>query len=196
MKEDDPTESTTTADPIAPAITFKKRSAKAKSNFRKKPTTPPPTTAASHNSDSDSGSDFASSEDEEGRRIKRRRKTAAVTASSASQNNNRADHQNEDSAGSRALLVANNTVNDATKSSNWYDEGANQDDLSAKNLLGKTRAGITPATSDDTYRGVANYQSFIQKNPNAPSKQVGPMKAPTNVRTITVTDFSPDVCKE
>ncbi|KAG0156015.1 hypothetical protein PDIDSM_3191 [Penicillium digitatum] len=82
--------------------------------------------------------------------------------------------------------------NDATKASNWYDEN-----LSEKNLLGTTREKPTSSASqpDGTYKGAANYQSFIQKNPDAPGK-FGPLKAATNVRTITVTDFAPDVCKD
>lgn len=50
--------------------------------------------------------------------------------------------------------------------------------------------------TDGTYKGVASYKSFVQKNPDAPTKKVGPLKAPSNVRTITITDYSPDVCKD
>lgn len=172
----------------AAPISFKKRSAKAKSNFRKKAATPPPA------SDSESG--FSSSDDEQGHRIKRRRKTTAVTASSASQPSSR--HDVADSASITAgQQSAPTATSDATKQSNWYDEGK-QDDLSAKNLLGHTRDSTTNQATggDGAYKGAAGYQSFIQKNPDAPKKQVGPMKAPTNVRTITVTDFAPDVCKD
>ncbi|KAJ5983177.1 Pre-mRNA-splicing factor cwc24 [Penicillium waksmanii] len=167
-----------------PQFGFKKRS-KPKANMRKKPATPPPA------SDSDSG--FTSSDDEEGRRIKRRRKNVAVTASSAA--SVRKDKGAEQPAS--AAPVPLTSSNDATKSSNWYDE-----DLSAKNLLGSTRArpgnpdAGDDATPDGTYKGSANYQSFIQKNPDAPNKKFGPIKASTNVRTITVMDFAPDVCKD
>ncbi|KAJ5104818.1 hypothetical protein NUU61_002165 [Penicillium alfredii] len=169
----------TEAEPV-PQFGFKKRS-KAKATLRKKPATPPPA--------SDSDSDFTSSDDEEGRRIKRRRKNAAVTASSTS---NVIRKEPDQPAGHAAPVQL--TSNDATKHSDWYE-----DDLSAKNLLGTTRArptaSETPA-ADGTYKGASGYQSFIQKNPNAPSKQFGPIKAPTNVRTITVTDYAPDVCKD
>jgi RING finger protein 113A len=173
-----------------PQFTFKKRSAKAKSNFRKKAATPPPA--------SDSDSDFVSSGDEEGHRIKRRRKNGTVTASSASNAGHAKPTETPVSATAAPLV----TTNDATKQSNWYDEG-NDEVLSAKNLLGNTRArpgrgdpsSSSTSVSDGTYKGAANYQSFIQTNPNAPAKKVGPMKAATNVRTITVTDYAPDVCK-
>ncbi|KAL1987196.1 hypothetical protein VTN96DRAFT_4528 [Rasamsonia emersonii] len=166
-----------------PQFSFKKRSAKAKSTFRKKPDSPPPA--------SDSDSDFTSSDDEEGRRIKRRRKNAAVTASSASNQPHARDADTTANTTAAPLV----TTNDATKHSNWHEE----EELSAKNLLGKTRAqpdAKSDSAPDGTYKGAANYQSFIQKNPNAPTKQVGPMKAPTNIRTITVTDYAPDVCKD
>ena len=163
-----------------PQFGFKKRS-KAKANFRKKPATPPPA--------SDSGSDFTSDDDEEGHRIKRRRKNAAVTASSAA-NTTRKDIATEQPASAGPIPLTSS--NDATKSSNWYDE-----DLSAQNLLGSTRARPQPSSAPDgTYKGAANYQSFIQKNPDAPTKQFGPIKASTNVRTVTVMDFAPDVCKD
>lgn len=167
-----------------PQFGFKKRS-NAKANFRKKPATPPPA--------SDSGSDFTSSDDDEGRRIKRRRRNVAVTASSAANATKKDPAAEKPSSAGPVPLTKSN---DATKSSNWYDE-----DLSATNLLGTTRTRPQESTStatgrDGTYKGAANYQSFIQKNPDAPTKQFGPVKAPTNVRTVTVMDFAPDVCKD
>lgn len=175
------TDETASAEPV-PQFGFKKRS-KAKANFRKKPATPPPA--------SDSGSDFTSDDDEEGRRIKRRRKNAAVTASSAANATKKDPAAEEHTTAGTVPLTKSN---DATKSSNWYDE-----ELSEKNLLGTTRARTSESAAtgpDGTYKGAANYQSFIQKNPDAPTKQFGPVKAPTNVRTVTVMDFAPDVCKD
>jgi hypothetical protein len=171
-------EETEVADAV-PQVAFKKRS-KGKANFRKKPSTPPPA--------SDSGSDFESSDDGEGQRIKRRRKNAAVTASSTS-NATRTRTAEEPTTAAPAPLTSSN---DATKHSDWYDEN-----LTARNLLGTTRTRPAASTSepDGSYKGAANYQSFIQKNPDAPGK-FGPIKAPTNVRTVTVTDFAPDVCKD
>ncbi|KAK2875151.1 RNA-splicing factor [Arthroderma sp. PD_2] len=164
---------------IAP-VSFKKRSAKAKSSLRKKAATPPA-------SDSE---DFTSSDDEQGHRIKRRRKNAGVSASSKTAAPNRKEDEKTETTTERPALP---TTNDATKQSNWYDE----QDLSEKNLLGNTRTRPEDAErADGTYRGASSYQTFIQKNPNAPTKQVGPMKAATNIRTITVTDFAPDVCKD
>ena len=179
----------TDVDPSAEAQPlFKKRTAKT-ATIRKRPATPPP-------AGSDS-SGYTSSEDDEGRQIKRRRKTAAVTVSSGTTIKSTLDDLEATKfAADRSGQIE--STNDATKQSNWYDESS-KDSLSAKQLLGTTRA--RPITggeveSDGTYKGAANYQSFIQKNPNAPNRQVGPVKAPTNIRTITVTDFAPDVCKD
>jgi RING finger protein 113A len=191
----------TMADPSVtaemPQIAFKKRTNKLKPTIRKRAATPPPA--------SDSDSDFTSSEDEEGRQVKRRRKNVGVTASSATQGGPRVDPEPEKAA---HVVPIPHTSDDATKASNWYDENANDElssknlqhangELSSKNLLGTTRSRPTePLIPDGTYKGVANYQSFIQRNPDALSRQVGPVKSSTNVRTITVTDFAPDVCKD
>lgn len=176
-----------TDSPAAPVATaapslFKKRTAKGKSNLRKRTATPP------RNSDSDS--DYSSSEDESGHKIKRRKKNAGViTASSKQAGSKNVELNSTVYTASRDGITS---VNDATKASNWYDENAT-DALSTKNLLGKTR---NLDGGEGNYKGLANATTFIQKNPDAPNRQVGPVKAPTNIRTITVTDFAPDVCKD
>ena len=166
---------------------FKKRGAK-KANLRKRPATPPSASDAS---------DYSSSDGEQGRRIKRRRKTAGVTASSGTAAKpTTEDLEATKFAADRSALIE--STNDATKQSNWFDENG-KEEMSAKSLLGTTRPRPdvdTEIERDGTYKGASNYQSFIQKNPNAPSRQLGPVKAPTNIRTITVTDFAPDVCKD
>jgi RING finger protein 113A len=168
-----------------PVALFKKRNVK--SNLRKRPPTPP----TAH---SDSDSDY--SQDEDGQKIKRRRKGGIDAASSVARKpiNELDTLQTTKFTGDRSTTIQD--TNDATKQSNWYDE----DELLAKNLLGTTRK-LDPAepaepNTDGTYKGMAGYSSFIQKNPNARQNAVGPVKAPTNIRTITVTDFAPDVCKD
>ena len=171
---------------VIPVAVFKKRTAKGKSNVRKRAVTPP------QGSDSDS-STYTSSEDESGRKVKRRKtNTGVVTASS--QNANTlvgADLTSTKYTADRSTVIKSS--NDATKQSNWYDENTT-DALSVKNLLGSTRA--PPTGPDGTYKGLANATKFVQKNPDAPNRSIGPVKAPTNLRTITVTDFAPDVCKD
>ena len=160
-----------------PQVSFKKRNTKSKPSFRKRATPPP--------SDSDSG--FTTSEDEEGRQVKRRKRNVGITVSSGDQS---ANISKDKPAQAAAPSVVPTATDDATKASNWYDE----DDTTAINP--PVSKSVESSAADGTYRGVANYQSFIQKNSNAVSRQVGPVKASTNVRTITVTDFAPDVCKD
>ncbi|MCJ1438005.1 RNA-splicing factor [Xylographa pallens] len=167
-------------------VLFKKRAPK-KSSMRKRAATPPPVSSDS--------SDYSSSDDREGHRIKRRRKIVGVTASSeVTTKGPRDDLEAPKFAANRSAHI--DSTNDATKQLNWFDDNKNGV-VSAQSLLGTTRPrpGIDEQ-ADGTYKGSSNYQSFIHKNPNAPTKQVGPIKAPTNIRTITVTDFAPDVCKD
>lgn len=168
--------------PAAPVAVFKKR--KGNANIRKRPATPPP--AADSSSD-----DYSSSEDESGQRVKRRKKTVGVNATSKT-----ADPKRDlDATVFTADRSGITNSNDATKASNWYDEDA-EGAMSAKNLLGSTRTEKPGQAVDGTYKGLKNQTTFIQKNPDAPQRQVGPMKAPTNVRTVTFFDFKPDVCKD
>lgn len=168
--------------PAAPVALFKKRGAKAKANIRKRPATPPP-------ADSDD-SDFSSSEDESGRRIKRRKKTvsAVVTASSK----NAPPLSSTDLAATVFSadrdVTLDSSKRDATKGAEWFDEDKQ---FSTRDLLGKTRE-----LPEGTYKGLKNQTSFIERNPDAPRRTVGPVKAPTNIRTITITDMAPDVCKD
>lgn len=172
------------AAPPPPVALFKKRTTKNKSNIRKRATPPP------QNADSDSDS-FSSSEDESGHKIKRRkRNTGAITASSKTAAPT-SEHTPTVHAASRSGITS---TNDATKSAEWFDDAAGP---SAKSLLGTTRA-LPAALPDGTYKGLAAQKqtTFIQRHADAPSRAIGPIKAPTNIRTITVTDFAPDVCKD
>ncbi|KAI1399245.1 hypothetical protein F4819DRAFT_465699 [Hypoxylon fuscum] len=190
MADDNTATGAATADaPIAPVAIFKKRGAKGKANIRKRPATPPPA-----NSDSDDD-DYTSSEDEAGQRVKRRKKNTAVVTASSKDNTAKAERDQRTTVFEADRSVPITSTNDATKQSNWFDEDTN--------LLGKTRplpkskdAPEAPAQPDGTYKGLANQTKFIQRNPNAPNRTVGPIKAATNIRTITVTDFAPDVCKD
>ncbi|KAI6261459.1 RNA-splicing factor [Pyricularia oryzae] len=173
--------------PAAPVAVFKKRGAKAKANIRKRAATPPP-------ADSDS-SDYSSSEDEAGQRIKRRRKDKSGNVTTSTKTSAAADADLGATVFKADRSVPITDSNDATKRSNWFD-AEDMDSLSTKNLLGTTRSAQQQEPPDGKYKGLANKPSFIQKNPDAPSRTVGPVKAPTNIRTITITDFAPDVCKD
>lgn len=56
-----------------------------------------------------------------------------------------------------------------------------------------------PSNSDGRYRGLSGYAKFTEERDDGLSSRVrakGPVKAPTNVRTITVFDYQPDICKD
>lgn len=153
-----------------PVVTFKKRATK---NVVRKAAPPPP----SSGSGSSSGSE---AEGDDGRVVKRRKIHGNTLKASTADQQTKSSYEGTTKydADRSAVIEASN---DATKQSNWYDEKAD-DALSSKNLLGTTRSSKST--------------SFIEKNPDAPDRKVGPVKAPTNIRTITVTDYAPDVCKD
>ena len=165
------------ADVAAP--TFKKRTNKT-SNIRKRPATPPP-------EDSNSGSESDYTDDEAGARVKRRKKDGVKVSGSAPPTTQDLSKSTKFEA-DRSTNIALNE--DATKTSHWNTEAASAAKAAAR------ASNELKDDNDGAYKGSANYTNFIEKNPNAPTRQVGPVKAPTNIRTITVTDFAPDVCKD
>ncbi|QIX00315.1 hypothetical protein AMS68_005832 [Peltaster fructicola] len=160
------------ADVVAAAPAFKKR-AKA-SNIRKRPATPPPDA-------SDSDSDFT--DDDSGVRVKRRKKDGLNANNSAITKPTQDLSKSTKFEADRDASIKQSE--DATKLSNWYTDAA----------LGAGQLKAKEGSTDGTYKGAAGYGNYIQKDPDR-QKNVGPVKAPTNVRTITVTDFAPDVCKD
>jgi len=169
---------------VSKPVIFKRRGPNP--NIRKRAATPP----------EDSDYSEYSSEDEQGQRVKRRKKVGGVAATSkVSSRIAGEDLQASKFDADRSKTL--DTSNDATKQSNWYDEKP-EVTLDAKTLLGSTRQKPVeePEANDGTYKGASNYKSFIQRNANAPDRKFGPMKAATNIRTITVTDYAPDVCKD
>lgn len=169
--------STIMADVAAPS--FKKRTTK---NIRKRPATPPP-------DDASSASEYTSDEDESGARIKRRKKEGVRVTATGPQRPQDLSKSTKYAADRSTTITA---LDDATKTSNWSVNDA------AANATARPRPEPRAEDGDASgaYKGKANYSSHIQKNADAASRQAGPVKAPTNVRTITVTDFAPDVCKD
>ena len=157
--------------------TFKKRANKG--SARKRLATPPPGSSESDYTD-----------DEGGARVKRRKKEGVKVESEV----RKAETDTKKSTAyeaDRSTIIA--VHDDATKTSNWYTEVSH----AAEAARATARAAREEkAEGDGSYKGTANYSNFFQKTPDAASRQVGPVKAPTNVRTITVTDFAPDVCKD
>ncbi len=177
--------------PIAPVL-FKSRSrGKAKANMRKRSPSPPP----ARDSDSDSDSDDGDSDDG-GRRsaiwdAKRRRKGGAgvIRASTGGPSQGgggggggslaESGREQPQHVADRAALLGDSDV--ATKRSHMFDDDSSKTRDSSGKAGGPKRG---PAPTPGSTAGVPAARS------------VGPVKAASNIRTITFTDFSPDVCKD
>lgn len=170
----------------APPVVFKKRATK--STARKRAATPPPT--------SDTDSDLTSSEDENGRQIKRRRTIGTITATTKTSrtftDTTGTPSTDADHISAKVVQPPSNADN-ATKSSDWFDTEHEKPQV--------LQPSAAQTQSEGIYHGTVAYKSFIRKpsdhqlQPN-PSRTVGPQKLNSNVRSITVTDFAPDVCKD
>lgn len=173
--------------PSAP-VTFFKRSSKTKS-IRKRAATPPP-----QNSDE---SDYTSSSETESskRPLKKRRnlnKNAVVIGESLAKKPIRDELPvaRTYTSDTRTLTSAN----DATKT-NWHNE-INGYEPPPKPLAPFADDEPAVPSVSGAYKGASSYGNFLKKSENAPPRTVGPMKAPSNIRSITVTDYAPDVCKD
>ncbi|KAF9527322.1 hypothetical protein CPB83DRAFT_856349, partial [Crepidotus variabilis] len=75
----------------------------------------------------------------------------------------------------------------------------------AEDLLAKRRrkekldAGLDDEEipDDGQYRGQAAYKSHLKKNTEVPkAMRVGPQRSTSTIRTVTIVDYQPDVCKD
>ncbi|EPE04602.1 pre-mrna splicing factor cwc24 [Ophiostoma piceae UAMH 11346] len=164
--------------PIAPVLFKARGKGKGKANMRKRSPSPPP----ARDSDSDSDSDGSSDGGARGtiRDTKRRRKNGAGVISASTdvpgKTTSKADWQQPAFVTDRKALLAES--DSATKQEQKVDSGPvrklNKDGVAT---------GPAPTPGSSAMAGV-------------PQRSVGPVKAPTNIRTVTVTDYSPDVCKD
>lgn len=88
------------------------------------------------------------------------------------------------------LTVLGNKA-DATRESDWYDESQS----------GTATASASANNDDGVYRGTSSYNTFVTTRDDGVSAKLkaatkGPVKGGNNVRTITVVDYQPDVCKD
>ncbi|WFD32082.1 N-terminal methionine N(alpha)-acetyltransferase NatE [Malassezia sp. CBS 17886] len=84
----------------------------------------------------------------------------------------------------------NRNQEDATRQTDW--------DLEAEfaQELGRTASA---ANGDGLYRGMKGYAKYTEERDDGTSakfKAKGPVRAPSNVRTVTVFDYQPDICKD
>ncbi|CAO1627888.1 unnamed protein product [Jaminaea pallidilutea] len=79
---------------------------------------------------------------------------------------------------------------DATRRVDWYDE---QEGKASK--APKPASEDKPNNDDGVYRGMSSYSSAKQSD--SKGRMRGPVKAaPSNIRSVTVMDYQPDVCKD
>lgn len=92
-------------------------------------------------------------------------------------------------AGGAGVLGSNR--DDATRGVDWFDE----EDPSTKKTSAPPAASGT--NDDGVYRGLSSYSSALpQSDHKNKYTQCGPIRAPSNIRTVTVVDYQPDVCKD
>lgn len=89
----------------------------------------------------------------------------------------------------------------ATRSKDWdLEAGQELDGEEAEARLGKrsrTDDHDGAPTIDGMYHGSAGYNTYIRPKEVTNSKiRAGPIKATSNIRSVTVTDYQPDVCKD
>lgn len=118
-------------------------------------------------SESDSQSDYSESEDESGKIIKRRKIGSGV--------------------------VRAGTSNDQKSRS------GNADDLKSTRFQADTSTALTKsedAIKQSHWIAIDAQAKALNASNEQPQKSIGPQKTAANVRTITITDFAPDVCKD
>ncbi|RFU29198.1 hypothetical protein B7463_g7129, partial [Scytalidium lignicola] len=98
-----------------------------------------------------------------------------------------------------SLPSSNNNVGPDNIFSSFDDE-LHQDIKRRKTASIVTASSKTSPTSREATlpasQSMANQTSYVRKNPNAPTRNFGPVKAPSNVRTTTILDLQPDTCKD
>lgn len=120
------------------------------------------------------------------------------------------------SAGTKRT-VSNRDEDDAEKEEEgdgpgvkWTTEGSHIDAAKeilrgdeAEELLAKRRKAEKPDGDDDDvpddglYRGQKGYTNHIKKRQEVPkAMRVGPQRNTSTIRTVTIVDYQPDVCKD
>lgn len=99
---------------------------------------------------------------------------------------------------SEALKGVSEQAEFVTRSADWdltNDEGGVASGGAIKRPRLDEDGNLLP--SDGMYRGKAGYAEFIRPDERTSNKmRAGPQKASSNIRSITVVDYQPDVCKD
>lgn len=132
------------------------------------------------------------------------------TASKDSKKKN--DSSDSDSKSSDDDIVVSYKSTRRTEPSGPRDQGATSEvtietekDRDALALFKKSREinkELEGKVDDKVYRGINNYTQFFKKkdtaqgNAGSGSNSVGPMRAPSNIRSTVRWDYQPDICKD
>ncbi|WVQ84869.1 pre-mRNA-splicing factor CWC24 [Cryptococcus sp. DSM 104549] len=168
----------------APVVAFKKGPSRRPANTRKRSATPPSTSATP-----DASTSTVVRPEKKNlanplvQGTKRRRD---LTADDATGGLDDYDYKADEAVTSRGDELA-------TRASDWDLEGEN----GVKDTGKKVKLNEDGEIDDGLYRGAANYLPTINKTREVLDKKMksGPIKATSHVRTITLVDYQPDVCK-
>lgn len=193
---------TTSSEPLVPF--FKKRTKGRAATARVRDTSPTAGASTSTSAAPPTASDVViptkkqhSSLFIQGSSTKKRRKVGADADDADASNTNRdGPSVNWSSLGSRARLEAGmelaaeeaEEMEEELRRKRRRDENDGYDpDEDAKDSLSK----------DGKYRGQKGYQTLIRKKEEVPkAARVGPQKSNNTIRTVTLVDYQPDVCKD
>ncbi|KAK9238318.1 hypothetical protein V1525DRAFT_401226 [Lipomyces kononenkoae] len=132
---------------------------------------------------------------------KKRKRTGGISDTITSTSNGPSKRESDGRSAAVPLAVEHKStgstsvsnLTDVTKTSAMFDE---------EFLLGKKKKSDNAEIKDTetrgqdgVYTGMANYKKFITPRETL-AKKIGPVKAPSNIRSSTVTDYQPDVCKD
>lgn len=98
---------------------------------------------------------------------------------------------------SEALKGVSEQAEFVTRSADW--DLTNDEQAPAGGAIKRPRldedGNLLP--SDGLYRGKAGYAEYVRPDERTSNKmRAGPQKASSNIRSITVVDYQPDVCKD
>ncbi|CAK7568430.1 MAG: RNA-splicing factor [Sporothrix epigloea] len=177
MSESQPSQPAAAVVPIAPVLFKARGRGKGKTTMRKRSPTPQP--ADSGSSDSDDSSD-------EGRgaiREAKRRRTHGAGGVSAS-------------TGETSLRNKNTVVDDLEQPLHYTDRSTLLADSDTATKRSHMHDDKDPSKANATSKTAVTPGAMMGGVAPAKTRSVGPVKAAANIRTITFTDFSPDVCKD
>jgi RING finger protein 113A len=75
--------------------------------------------------------------------------------------------------------------------------GDEADELLAKRRKAENPDGDNDAPEDGLYRGQKGYTNHLKRRQEVPkAMRVGPQRNTSTIRTVTIVDYQPDVCKD